>query len=701
MALVQKFIAANQREAMRQVREKLGDDAVILSTRPNSQGVLVLAALEADLDQLAPETAATSVDVTKVTQQLLTEMQALRAEVAELRSTTTAGTQDKALAEDQKSRLYRRLRIGGFSHELSRQIVSHMPGSLNVASASQADIERWVREQISARIAVAEVNWPILDATGVVALVGPTGVGKTTTTAKLAAQYVMRHGADSLLLVTTDSYRVGAQQQLEVYADILNVDMHPLRDGDSLSALAEPMKGKRLILVDTVGMSQRDQRLPSKIAALQQSQSSQLVLLLNAAAQPTTLDEVARIYRRIAQESDLQINDCIITKVDECTHSGGVLDVICRHQFQVQAISSGQRVPEDFEPPHIESLLNCALGDATQASAQEQQAWQLELPQQFNASRLVDQGQSLQFAFASLQQLIPDFALVTQAYQLGQVPPPRTERTPPAVRWAAPQPLQGWSQRTATVALSQGGLPMLSASWCDVPEFQSAELQLFDYLPDVTELSSLTSRGCGWLATVNVNHRLAQQGQVRSASEIIKRDGVPLQQGAEKLVYRGETRTLRLKIAAVDGVASDAPWQLCYGELQGGKGKAAVQRRYWILDANASVDDLVARTTYSLQLEELGRLQRFAWQQLDGAPSELRQWLAAAIAASAIHLEYSLQPQAARLRADLLALSGKRGRVDGSKLVSGMIRVLSAHQALREVSAGIQAESTRGWSQHD
>ncbi|HET8817865.1 MAG TPA: flagellar biosynthesis protein FlhF [Pseudidiomarina sp.] len=701
MALVQKFIAANQRDAMRQVREKLGDDAVILTTRPDAKGVLVLAALESDLDQLEPADTAAPTDMTVLTQQLLAEMQALRSEMAQLRADRLPQSGDAASAEDQRSRLYRRLRLGGFSDELSRQIVSHMPSSLHVSSASQADIERWVNEQITTRIAVADVNWPILDATGVVALVGPTGVGKTTTTAKLAAQYVMRHGADSLLLVTTDSYRVGAQQQLEVYADILNVQMHPLRDGDSLSALAEPMRGKRLVLVDTVGMSQRDQRLPSKIAALQQSQSSQLVLLLNAAAQPATLDEVARIYRRIAQESDLQINDCIITKTDECTHSGGVLDVICRHQFQVQAISSGQRVPEDFEPPILDRLLECALGDAGQASAREQQAWQFELPQQLNASRLVDQGQSLQSAFAGLQQLVPDFNLVTQAYQLGQVPLPRTERTPPAVRWAAPQPLQGWSQRTANVALSQGGLPMLSASWYDVPEFQSAELQLFDYLPEVTELSALTSRGRGWLATVNVNHRLAQQGKVRAASEIIKRDGVPLQQNAEKLIYRGETRTLKLKIAAVDGVASDAPWQLCYGELHGAKGKAAIQRRYWILDANASVDDLVARTTYSLQLEELGRLQRLAWQQLEGAPADLRHWLAAAIAASAVHLEYSMQPQAAKLRADILALSGKRGRVDGSKIVSGMIRVVSAYRALREVSAGITNEPVRGLSQND
>lgn len=700
MSLVRKFIAKNQRDAMRQVRDALGEEAVILTTRPHADGIIVLAAQEADLDQLEAASDHSSTDVAALTQQLLTEMQALREQVAQI-SRGDREQPGSEVQEGSQQRLYRRLRSGGFSDELARQIVSHMPSSILAATTPEATIERWAIEQITARIAVADANWPLLDATGVVALVGPTGVGKTTTTAKLAAQYVMRHGADSLLLVTTDSYRVGAQQQLEIYADILNVEMHPLRDGDSLEVLAEPMRGKRLVLVDTVGMSQRDQRLPSKIAALQQSQSSQLVLLLNAAAQPATLDEVARIYRRIAQESDLQINDCIITKTDECMHSGGVLDVICRHQLKVQAISSGQRVPEDFEPPILDTLLATALGHAEAVSEQERRAWHLELPQQLTANRLVDQGQNLQQAFAGLQQLIPDFSLVTQAYQVGQVPPPRTERTPPAVRWAAPQPLQGWQQRTATVGLSQGGLPMLSASWYDLPEFQNAELQLFDYLPEVTELSLLTSRGCGWLAAVNVNHRLAQQGKVLAASEIMKQHGVPLQQGAEKLNYRGETRTLKLKIAAVDGVASDAPWQLCYGELHGGKGKAAVQRRYWVLDANASVDDLVARTTYSLQLEELGRLQRLAWQQLDGAPDELRQWLAAAIAASAIHLEYSQQPTAARLRADLLALSGKRGRVDGSKLVSGMIRVLIAHQALREVSAGIATSTNGGVRQHD
>ena len=138
----------------------------------------------------------------------------------------------------------------------------------------------------------------ILDRGGVFALVGPTGVGKTTTTAKLAARCVMRHGPEKLALITTDAYRIGGHEQLRIYGKILGVMVHSVKDEADLRIALKELRNKHTVLIDTIGMSQRDQMVTEQVAMLTESGANvKRLLCLNATSTNETLNEVVRAYQ--------------------------------------------------------------------------------------------------------------------------------------------------------------------------------------------------------------------------------------------------------------------------------------------------------------------------------------------------------------------------------------------------------------------
>lgn len=190
---------------------------------------------------------------------------------------------------------------------------------------------------------------------GVFALVGPTGVGKTTTIAKLAARGVMRYGASGVALLTTDSYRIAAQDQLRVYARILGVSVHPVKDAANLAMLLGELGDKRVVLIDTIGMSQRDRLVANQSALLAGSRAVRKILLLNATANVATLEEVVSGYAPGEKPG------CIITKVDEAAGLAPALDVCVRHGLMLHYLTNGQRVPEDIHLPNRAYLLHRAL----------------------------------------------------------------------------------------------------------------------------------------------------------------------------------------------------------------------------------------------------------------------------------------------------------------------------------------------------
>jgi flagellar biosynthesis protein FlhF len=182
---------------------------------------------------------------------------------------------------------------------------------------------------------------------GITAVVGPTGAGKTTTIAKLAARWCMLHGSEGLALVSTDGYRVGAREQLNTYAGILKVSLHAANSGKELARVLERLKSKKLILIDTAGMGPRDARLSEQLAVLRLGAAHAKVLLaLPAQGEGNALDEIVCAFAGINPIG------CIITKVDEAASLGAVISATLRHKLKIAYVCNGQKVPEDLHAAH-------------------------------------------------------------------------------------------------------------------------------------------------------------------------------------------------------------------------------------------------------------------------------------------------------------------------------------------------------------
>ncbi len=246
----------------------------------------------------------------------------------------------------------KRLLAAGFSSAFARQLLDSLP-------RDEADLThalKWVKSAIGHNLRVAGPDQDIVEKGGVYALVGPTGVGKTTTVAKLAARAVLRHGAAKVALVTTDTYRIGAQDQLRIYGRILGTPVFAVRDEGDLELTLADLASRHLVLIDTVGMSQRDKRVAEQVALLSgEERTVKRLLLLGAPSQGVTLEEVARAY------SGPGLIGCILTKIDEALTYGPVLDVAIRHELPLHYITNGQRVPEDLHQANPSYLADRAF----------------------------------------------------------------------------------------------------------------------------------------------------------------------------------------------------------------------------------------------------------------------------------------------------------------------------------------------------
>lgn len=384
-----KFIATTSREALRLAREALGAEAMVLTNRVLADGVEIVAMapdeVEQVLEQAAPEApvaalapvapAAPAVPempamrehpVTPIaapvpapqpaptpaapTDSVLSELHSMRGMIEEQLASVVWN--DKQRRDPMRGRLLRTLLGAGFSARLSKAMLEHLP-----ANQSYAQGMAFVRSELIRTLPVLENEDALLSQGGVYALMGPTGVGKTTTTAKLAARCVMRFGADKLALVTTDSYRIGAYEQLRIYGQILNVPVYAVKDAVDLHLVLEDLRDKHMVLIDTVGMSQRDRAVSDQIAMLCSSHRPvKRLLLLNAASHGDTLNEVVHAYRHGGSGNELA--GCIFTKVDEATHPGALIDTVIRHRLPVHYISSGQKVPENLMPAERAQLVD-------------------------------------------------------------------------------------------------------------------------------------------------------------------------------------------------------------------------------------------------------------------------------------------------------------------------------------------------------
>ena len=398
---VRKFTATTSREAWRMVREALGADAVILSNRTVDAGVEILALAGEDMASLAepvvekPAISAQTLSVLAPKQKrenrdgtqppaltfsaaaaaigaipakpapmapavpeasrheldtLMNEIRSMRG-MLEVQLAELAWSSDQQKREPAKSSVLREMLAAGFSPSLARYMIERLP-----AGASHQGGMDWIKSVLVRNLATIGNENEILEKGGVYALVGPTGVGKTTTTAKLAARCVMRHGPGKLALITTDGYRIGGYEQLRIYGKILGVMVHSVRDEADLRIALDELKGKHTVLIDTVGVSQRDKMVTEQIAMLSAAGSHvKRLLCLNATSTGETLNEVARSYMGDG------LAGCILTKLDEAATIGSALDVAIRQKLNLYYVANGQRVPEDLHVANQQYLIDRAF----------------------------------------------------------------------------------------------------------------------------------------------------------------------------------------------------------------------------------------------------------------------------------------------------------------------------------------------------
>ena len=379
---IKRYMAASMRAALGQVRAEQGPDAVILSSRRLAEGIEVIAAVDydealfADATRLrapakpaanssataaatpaeaplpapaaAPAAAAEPAPATPAPVRAASRsdsgggsFSAMQRELKDLRDLlesgfATMGWNDKRLREPLKARVLEELSVLDIAPDVAMALASHTPRRTSLDNPSLIPFALLVK------------HLPVVDRLstvngGIIAVVGPTGAGKTTTIAKLAARWSMRHGSQDLALVSTDAYRVGAREQLMTYARILGAPLHVANSGRELARVLARLQSKKLILIDTAGMGPRDVRLTEQLGALQLGAArAQVLLALPAQGEGHALEEIIAAFAAVSPSA------CVVTKVDEAASLGAVISTTLRHKLRIAYVCDGQRVPEDL-----------------------------------------------------------------------------------------------------------------------------------------------------------------------------------------------------------------------------------------------------------------------------------------------------------------------------------------------------------------
>ncbi|HNZ90073.1 MAG TPA: flagellar biosynthesis protein FlhF [Acidovorax sp.] len=255
-----------------------------------------------------------------------------------------------------QSNLMLKLIRAGYSPALARAMLERMPEEL-----SAAESVRWLMEVLERNLKTDMHAPPLYEEGGIFALVGSTGVGKTTTTAKLAAHCARIHGPASVGLITLDTYRVGAHEQLRTYGRMLGIVAHLAHDRAALQDLLGLLGGKKMVLIDTTGVAPRDPRKRDMLDVLDLPHVNRL-LVLNAGCHGDTLDDVLTAFKTSGSQQ------AILSKVDEAVKLGPALDALIRHQMVLRGITNGQRVPEDWETADAHQLISASMRAPTKSA---------------------------------------------------------------------------------------------------------------------------------------------------------------------------------------------------------------------------------------------------------------------------------------------------------------------------------------------
>lgn len=380
---ITRHAARDMRQALKAVREQLGPDAVILSSRRTAGGVEVTAAMDFDAESVVTAAAPEQASVDAAVPQALDLARQEPAEAAAplVASAPSLGMESelktlRRVLETQLARLawsdlarrapihtemLRDLTEVGIDADLAAEVVAGIPAGTALTQARRLAIAT-----VAQRVLVTGDRW--LQEGGRIAFVGPTGVGKSTTLAKLAVRWVLHHGPRDLALVAGDSQRFGAHGELESLGQLLGAPVYALDDFAELPALLARLAERRCVLIDTAGVSQRDAQLAGRLAALAAAGGGIEVALVLAAS--TQAGAVAETVARFAPANPAS---CVLTKMDEAASLGGLLSILMRSRLPISYVSEGQRVPEDLRPARALELVSSAvqLAETSGAAADE------------------------------------------------------------------------------------------------------------------------------------------------------------------------------------------------------------------------------------------------------------------------------------------------------------------------------------------
>jgi len=346
---IRRFVAATMQAALAEAKRALGPDAVILSSRQENGQCEVVAAVdghEAPVE-LGQGGANRSDSIGSEWERVSAELQYMRRLLE--RQMSGLAWQQAERQDPTQVFLLKRLLDMGLGWELAQSLLEQ----------AQPDVDeetRWTQLLAALARGIRPSERDIVRQGGIVALVGPTGVGKTTTIAKLAGRFVMRQGAGQLALVTTDCYKIGAQAQLQTFAELLGVPVHVARDQGELITLLMGLRGKKLVLIDTAGMSQRDMRIAQQATNRRDGALPvRNILVLSAATPLKVMREVVEAF------GQLQLDGLLFTKLDEAVQLGGALTLAIETGLPLTYVSAGQRVPEELQPADPQELIDRAI----------------------------------------------------------------------------------------------------------------------------------------------------------------------------------------------------------------------------------------------------------------------------------------------------------------------------------------------------
>lgn len=366
------FHELNMHDALYKIREELGEDAVIISSKQDKKGVQVVAATDYDVmvntdnsyglseSHKGDNFNATDAVNEYTNNQLVIDKRSedknaeIRKEIQMLRDLIESQTEiiswNKLINDNPITRKHlQKLSISGFGFNLSKKILSHV-------NHIDDPIQAWnnIKNKITQSISILGKN--VIESGGIVALVGPTGVGKTTTIAKIAAQYALKNGNKNIALISTDHYRIGAHDQISTYASILNVPVIAASNKNEMQQALNMVKDKKLILIDTPGLCQRDKRVDEIMETISSLENPvDRYLVISATSQLCVLKDIVNRFNTNI------INGVVVSKTDEASQIGGVLTVLIEQNIPLAFETNGQRVPEDIIRPERKNLLIRAI----------------------------------------------------------------------------------------------------------------------------------------------------------------------------------------------------------------------------------------------------------------------------------------------------------------------------------------------------